>query len=69
MFKLNPTKMSTTELRWLKTKLATLQDELISQGCNENDRICDSCPYDRVCQFISNSFITTKKELQERGVI
>lgn len=68
MYQINPTKLSTTELRFLKQKLAELQAELIPIRCDEYGAIsCDNCPYDRVCQYFRDVFISTKKELEARG--
>lgn len=69
MYQINPTKLSTTELRFLKRTFAEMQSELKTIGCDEYGAvICDSCPYDRVCQYFRDVFISVKKELEVRGL-
>lgn len=67
MYQINPTKLSTKELRYLKLSIGQLQDNLLDIGCHEHDRACELCAYKIVCTYFRDIFISCKKELLNRG--
>lgn len=69
MFKLNLTKCTTAELRYIYTMFRRLHDALMkNQHPTYATEACPLCPYCHICELLRETYLSAKKELHEREV-